>query len=111
MAEKQGLLAGQRVAFTGALASMTRSEGIKLVRLHGGQFTVLVNRRTTMLVVGQDGWPLQADGRLTNKLRRARALQLGGCKGPARRAGPTIRIISEDDWLTHLGAQSSEQAI
>jgi tetratricopeptide (TPR) repeat protein len=102
MADKQGLLAGQRVAFTGGLASMTRPEGIKLVRLHGGQFTISVNRRTTMLVVGQDGWPLQADGRLTNKLRKARALQ---------QAGPTIRIISEDDWLSHVGAKSSEEAI
>jgi len=100
--EKHGLLAGQRVAFTGRLASMTRSEGVKLSRLHGGQFTISVNRRTTVLIVGQDGWPLQADGRLTNKLRKARALNQAGCK---------IRIMSEDDWLTHLGAQSSGQAI
>src|SRR5437588_725437 len=102
MTEKQGLLAGQRVAFTGGLASMTRSEGTKLVRSHGGRFTVSVNQRTTMLVVGQDGWPLQADGRLTNKLRKARALQNAGFK---------IRITSEDDWLTCIGAQSSGQAI
>jgi tetratricopeptide (TPR) repeat protein len=102
MTEKHGLLLAERVAFTGGLASMTRSEGIKLVRAHGGQFTVLVNRRTTMLVVGQDGWPLQADGRLTNKLRKARVLQQAGCK---------IRITSENDWLAHLDAQSSGQAI
>jgi tetratricopeptide (TPR) repeat protein len=102
MTEKCGLLAGHRVAFTGGLASMTRSEGIRLVRAHGGHFTVSVNRRTTMLVVGQDGWPLQADGRLTNKLRKARGLQQAGCK---------IHITSEDDWLTHLGAQLREQAI
>jgi tetratricopeptide (TPR) repeat protein len=102
MTGKQGLLAGHRIAFTGGLASMTRSEGIKLVRLHGGQFTIAVNRRTTMLVVGQDGWPLQADGRLTNKLRKARILQQAGSK---------IRVTSEDDWLTQLDGHSSRQAI
>ena len=90
-------LNGKRVAFTGRLASMTRAEAAVLVGKHGGRALSAVSHRTSVLVVGQDGWPLQQDGRLTNKLRRARILQ---------RAGSKIVILPETDFLRRLGSES-----
>ena len=68
-------LAGERVAFTGRLAQMSRRLATELVQRHGGSFSATVNRQTTMLVVGREGWPLRSDGRLTRKLEQARRLK------------------------------------
>jgi tetratricopeptide (TPR) repeat protein len=87
-------LQGERVAFAGRLASMTLAEAAALVRKQGGEWVRSVTARTTMLVVGQDGWPLQPDGRLTYNLREARR---------HLRIEP-IAILSEADWLGRLGS-------
>ena len=56
-------LAGERVAFTGTLASMTHREShITRVVEHGGNAGEHVSRQTTMLVIGEEGWPLEPDG-------------------------------------------------
>ncbi|MCH2586855.1 MAG: hypothetical protein MK004_00130, partial [Planctomycetales bacterium] len=34
---------------------------MELVANHGGNSTQHVNRQTTMLVVGEEGWPLEAN--------------------------------------------------
>jgi len=88
-------LAGAQVTFTGRLASMTRSDAAALVRKHGGTCDSTVNRRTTLLVVGQEGWPLRADGRLSRKLVVAKRLQ---------DQGRPILVITEEEWLQCLGA-------
>lgn len=95
-------VAGKRVAFTGKLASLTRSEAAELVRRHGGCFLPAVTKRTTMLVVGQEGWPLQADGRLSRKLERARRLQA---------LGQIIAIVPEEELLQQLGLEASSAEI
>ena len=59
------------VAFTGRLACMTRGEAFEVVRRHGGTPSHAVTRRTTLLIVGELGWPLLDDGRPSNKLSRA----------------------------------------
>jgi tetratricopeptide (TPR) repeat protein len=87
-------LAGQRVAFTGELASMTRQEASRLVRTHGGRALGRISRAVTILVVGQEGWPLRGDGRLSIKLKRARALQ---------QRGHGIHILAEGEFLARLG--------
>lgn len=87
-------LAGERVAFTGVLASMTHKQAHELVTQHGGEATEHVSRQTTMLVVGEEGWPLESDGQTSVKFQQAqRGLE----------AGQTIRIVSESDWLRFLG--------
>jgi tetratricopeptide (TPR) repeat protein len=86
-------LRGKRVAFTGRLASLTRAEAAALVHSHGGTFVTIVNRRTDVLVVGQEGLPLTTKGLLSNKLRAAQKLQAVGV--PA--------ILSEEELLTRLG--------
>ncbi|MBT4864132.1 MAG: GlcNAc transferase, partial [Planctomycetaceae bacterium] len=53
-------LQGECVAFTGILASMTHRQAFELVEEHGGGPTTHVNRQTTMLVIGEEGWPLEA---------------------------------------------------
>src|SRR6516162_7463104 len=68
-------LQGQTVAFTGKLASMSRAQAAELVGAYGGQWAPSVTRHTSLLVVGQEGWPLAKDGRLSSKLRKARQLQ------------------------------------
>jgi tetratricopeptide (TPR) repeat protein len=96
------VLKGKRVAVTGRLASMSRAEAISLVRAHGGIFVSGLSRRTSMLVVGQDGWPLQKDGRLSSKLRKAQALQ---------RSGQRITIISEEEFLGLLGLEGQIEGV
>src|SRR6185437_15062382 len=59
------------VAFTGRLACMTRAEAFEVVRQHGGTPSQAVTKRTTLLIVGELGWPLLDDGRPSNKLSRA----------------------------------------
>lgn len=87
-------LAGERVAFTGVLASMTHKQGQELVGRHGGEATEHVSRQTTMLVVGEEGWPLEVDGQPSVKFQQAQRLMEGG---------QTLRIVSESDWLRFLG--------
>jgi tetratricopeptide (TPR) repeat protein len=96
------LLKGKQVAFTGRLASMSRAEAAALVRAHGGLFVSTISRRTSVLVVGQDGWPLQPDGRLSNKLRKTQSLQ---------RAGHRITVLSEEDLLARIGLLPQTESV
>jgi DNA-binding transcriptional MerR regulator len=47
-----------------------------------------------MLVVGEEGWPLEEDGKPSVKLQHAERL---------RAEGTDIRIVSESDWLSFVG--------
>ena len=102
MPPEAAVLKGKRVAFTGKLASMTRAKAKALVRGHGGIFASSLSRRTSVLVIGQDGWPLQKDGRLTSKLRRAHAFA---------RAGQRIVVLSEEEFLILLGLESHAEEV
>jgi tetratricopeptide (TPR) repeat protein len=87
-------LAGERLSFTGTLASMTHQQAHELAQQHGGTATQHVSRQTTMLVVGEEGWPLEPDGHPSVKLQDASRLQ---------QEGLPLRILSESDWLRLLG--------
>src|SRR5690349_13270815 len=73
-----GVLAGVRVALTGRMASMSRRECQGLIRERGGVPVDAVSERTGVLVVGMFGWPLLADGRVTDKLHKAERIQERG---------------------------------
>src|SRR5215467_2551530 len=77
------------VAFTGRLACMTRAEAFEVVRSHGGTPSQTVTRQTSVLVVGELGWPLLDDGRPSNKLSKA------GSYG--------IPVVSERHFLQWIG--------
>ncbi|HID22313.1 MAG TPA: MerR family transcriptional regulator, partial [Planctomycetaceae bacterium] len=87
-------LAGERVAFTGTLASMTHAQAHELVQQHGGMATHHVSKQTTMLVVGEEGWPLEDDGRPSAKLQQVTQWRAQGLE---------IKILSESEWLRLLG--------
>ncbi len=87
-------LAGQRVAFTGRLSSMTRLEAAEILPARGASLARCVTRATTILVVGERALPLNSTGRLSRNLYAARALQM---------TGHPIEIIAEDELLRRLG--------
>jgi tetratricopeptide (TPR) repeat protein len=107
-------LAGQRVVFTGKLSLLGRKDARALVLRLGGETTDEVNARTTMLVVGSEGFgpapqagapKLEPTGERSrapdeardksNKLKRAEELN----------ALPDvqIQIITEDDFCQMAG--------
>ena len=91
---KPGALLGERVAFTGKFATLTRTQAEGLVARASGQSTSGMTARTTMLVVGMRGWPLMNSGHVTSKLAEAERL---------RAAGRPVRILSESDFRETLG--------
>jgi tetratricopeptide (TPR) repeat protein len=92
------ILRGERVAFTGTLASMTHRQAAELVEKHGGQPVTHISQQTTLLVVGEEGWPLEPDGQPSVKLVQAQASQ---------QRGQPLRILSESEWLTALNLEPS----
>ena len=91
-----------RVAFTGRLASMRRAEAHGVVREAGGVPVTTVSRRTSMLIVGMEGWPLLSDGNVSRKLRRAEAL---------RRSGTPIRVVCEAEFLEFAGLEKCRPSL
>ena len=80
---------GERVSFTGTLASMTHEEAQALVEKHGGTATQHVSHGTSMLVLGEEGWPLEEDGQPSQKLQRVNQW---------REEGLEIRVVSEGGY-------------
>ena len=95
-------LAGQRIAFTGRLASMPRAAAFDIVVRQGGTVSRTVSRCTDLLVVGGEGWPFAKDGRLTAKLRRARTLA---------RTGYGIEVLPEEAFLRLAGVASASKVL
>lgn len=85
-------LQGEQVSFTGVLASMTHQQAMDLVARNGGTSSAHINRQTTMLVIGEEGWPLESNGQPSVKLQDASELA---------KHGQPLNIISESEWL-HL---------
>jgi tetratricopeptide (TPR) repeat protein len=95
-------LTGEKVSFTGTLASMTHQQAHELVEQNGGTATHSVSRQTTMLVVGEEGWPLEADGHPSIKLQQVTQWQSEGV---------VVRVVSESDWLRLMGLDGRRQEI
>ncbi len=85
---------GERVSFTGILASMTHAQAADRVSEQGGQASEHISRQSTLLVVGEEGWPLEDDGHVSVKLQHAQKLQSEGVQ---------VRILNESDWLYLMG--------
>lgn len=95
-------LQGKNVAITGRLASLTREEAARSIRECGGEYVTSVDEQTDLVVVGRDGFPVGADGRLGRNLRAAREL--------AQR-GLSIEIVPEEVFLRRVGLGEKEEAI
>lgn len=87
-------LRGERIVFAGQLASMTLRDARRIVRPVGGEVSTFVSRRTSLLVVGMHGWPLEADGRVSDRITRAVEF---------RNADRTVRIVGEREFLEIAG--------
>lgn len=98
----EGWLRGKRVAVTGRLVSMTHADFAELVAARGGEFVPLPNRGTSALVIGQEGVPLEADGRQTVSLARARKL---------RSFGYDIELLAEEEFYGRLELTAPQTAI
>ncbi|MGE3165205.1 MAG: tetratricopeptide repeat protein [Planctomycetota bacterium] len=95
-------LQGKNVAITGRLAALTREEAARSIRECGGEYVTSVDERTAIVVVGRDGFPVGADGRLGRNLRAARQLAAKGID---------IEIIAEEVFLHRVGLGEKEEAI
>ena len=94
-------LAGQLVVFTGKLSSLGRKDASALVARLGGAAADEVSARTTMLVVGDEGFgPTPAKGDKSNKLRRAEELNA--------QHGSRIQILSEAEFCRLVGVPTPD---
>ncbi|PYR59741.1 MAG: hypothetical protein DMF91_14010 [Acidobacteria bacterium] len=107
-------LAGQLVVFTGKLSSLGRRDARALVARLGGATSDDVNAKTTMLVVGAEGFGPSppapdaaeapaADGpgsRTSNKLKRAEVLNT--------QQANQIRIVTEEEFCRIAGVPTPE---
>jgi tetratricopeptide (TPR) repeat protein len=92
-------LAGQLVVFTGKLSSLSRRDAQALVARLGGATGDDVNAKTTMLVVGAEGFAAGAEAK-SNKLKRADELN---ALQPNQ-----IRIVSESAFCALAGVPTPE---
>ncbi len=95
-------LSGECVTFTGTLASMIHRDAAALVQQFGGRAVHSVSRAVTMLVVGEEGWPLEDDGAASQKLIQATQLLADGAD---------LRIVAESDWLHLIGLNERREEI
>ena len=93
------MLQGREIAITGRLASMSRDEAVHHVLQAGGRYVETPSPETDLLVIGDEGWPLRRDGRLTRSLELARRLQ---------QRGAPITIAPETDFLVALGMEPEQ---
>jgi len=90
-------LAGQFVVFTGKLSSLGRKDARALVVRLGGQTADDVNAKTTMLVIGSEGFgdgPGSRTEHKSHKLKRAEDLNAEGA---------TIQIVPESEFCRMVG--------
>lgn len=96
------VLQGERISFTGTLASMTHRQAMDLAEQHGGATTHSASKQTTMLVVGEEGWPLETDGKPSVKLQQVTEW---------RQQGTDIKVVPESEWLHLLGLEERRRDV
>jgi tetratricopeptide (TPR) repeat protein len=92
-------LAGQVVVFTGKLSSLGRRDARALVSRLGGETSDDVSARTTMLVIGAEGFGGATDRDKSQKLVRAEELNS---------QGSNIRILTEEEFCRLADVPSAD---
>ena len=100
--ESSPCLQGEKVAFTGILASMTHRQACDLVVENGGSSSAHMSGHVTMLVVGEEGWPLDEEGKASVKLEQGVELI---------NSGVPLQILKESEWLRLLGLEHRERDV
>jgi len=96
-------LQGQIVVFTGKLSSLGRKDASALVARLGGSTSEDVNAKTTMLVVGAEGFGTTIDPSRSRSQKLIRAEDLN-----AHQPESPIQILSEDQFCRLTGVSSPE---
>ena len=96
-------LQGEVVVFTGKLSSLGRKDANALVVRLGGTTNEDVNAKTTMLVVGAEGFGAASDSTRTRSQKLIRAEEIN-----AQQPATPIRILSEDQFCRLAGVSSPE---
>jgi tetratricopeptide (TPR) repeat protein len=91
-------LRGKEIVATGRFASMTHAMLRARIASRGGRWRREVSPATRVLIVGDDGPPVNHAGRLTRNFQRAWAI---------RSRGGEIEILAEEDLLRGLGADAA----
>lgn len=81
---------------------MTHRQAMDLVEQYGGTTTHSVSRQTSMLIVGEEGWPLETDGEPSVKLREVTEW---------RQQGIDIKVLQESEWLHLLGLEERRRDV
>jgi tetratricopeptide (TPR) repeat protein len=102
MDDLRELVCGKEVVATGRFASMTHAALRERIVQRGGKWRREVTQATRVLVVGDEGPPVNHAGRLTRNFQRAQAF---------RNRGGEIEIVAEDDFLRQLGSAAAESKI
>jgi tetratricopeptide (TPR) repeat protein len=100
-----GVIRGKYVTYTGRLASMTHEDFVEVVEAHGGRYGPSAGGRLprggSILVVGEENWPLTPQGTLSAPLRQARILK--------RKENVRTLILSEEQFLAGLGLEDHRE--
>ncbi len=96
------ILQDQRIAFVGRLASMARREAAQLVRQHGAVVLERPDASATMIVVGEEHFPLHAAGELDDGFDDATRRQID--------AGE-IEVVAETQLWQRLGLVDSQHEV
>jgi tetratricopeptide (TPR) repeat protein len=114
--DQQGgpVLQGQLVVFTGKLSSLGRKDARALVARLGGATADDVNAKTTMLVVGAEGFGSAPDPSLlepvadANRLARDKSNKLKRVEELNAERTTKIEILTEDQFCTLAGMPSPD---
>ena len=97
------LIRGRCVMAVGRFASMNRQELSDLLDANGARYTVNLGRGVSVVIVGQQDWPVTANGTLPEALRAVRRL--------IRHEKSGIRVVSEEQFLTALGLSAYRESV
>lgn len=81
---------------------MPHKQAMELAEQHGGSATHSVSKQTTMLVVGEEGWPLEEDGKPSAKLQQVTEW---------RQQGLDIKLLQESEWLHLIGLEERRRDV
>lgn len=95
-------LQDQVVAVTGRMVSLSHADAADMISALGGRYTRNITSVTTMLVVGEDGLPLDRYGLPESKLRHVNDLRENGCE---------IEILTESEFLSLTNYSDAKESV